>query len=123
MKVILGGEEFLTKRNLPGQRVGAKAWFDFFTEDLTEDLTEEPSFKFSAECPCLGRNEKSIILIHVGDLTFTGDPKYINEIFLPTIQGKFDTSVSKMEGIGDDFCSLRRKCKLEVDGLLCNRII
>ena len=29
LKVILRGEEFLVKRNLPRQRVGAKAWFDF----------------------------------------------------------------------------------------------
>ena len=26
LKVNLRGEEFLVKRNLPGQRVGAKAW-------------------------------------------------------------------------------------------------
>ena len=38
LKVILRGEECLVKRNLPGQRVGAKAWFDFFTEYLTEEL-------------------------------------------------------------------------------------
>ena len=56
IKVILGGEEFLVKRKLPGQRV------------FTECLTEELNYKFSAECPRLGRNEKSIILIHVGAL-------------------------------------------------------
>ena len=32
LKVNLRGEEFLVKRSLPGQRVGAKAWFDFFAE-------------------------------------------------------------------------------------------
>ena len=52
-------------------------------------------YKFSAECPCLGRNEKGIGLIHVDGLIFTGDSEYINEIFPPKIQGKFDTSVSK----------------------------
>ena len=31
LKVNLRGEELLVKRNLPGQRAGAKAWFDFFT--------------------------------------------------------------------------------------------
>ena len=93
-------------------RVGAKAWFDFFTEYLTEEL----NYKFSAECPCLGRNEKSIILIHVDDLILTGDSKYINEIFLPKIQGKFDTSVSKIEKIGDEFNFLSRKCELEKEG-------
>ena len=51
------------------------------------------------------------------DLFFTGDSKYINEIFLPKIQGKIDASVSGIERIGDEFNFLRRKCKLEVDGL------
>ena len=50
-------------------------------------------------------------------MIFTGDSKYINEIFLPKTQGKFDASVSKIERIGDEFSFLRRKCKLEVDGL------
>ena len=43
--------------------------------------------------------------------------KYINEIFLPKIQGKVDASVSKIERIGDHFHFLRRKYKLEVEGL------
>ena len=51
------------------------------------------------------------------DLVFTGSSKYTNEIFLPKIHGKFDTSESKIERIGDEFHFLRRKCKLEVDGL------
>ena len=56
-------------------------------------------------------------LFHVDDLVFTGDSKYTNEIFLPKLQGKFDASVSKIEMIGDEFSFLRRKYKLEVDGL------
>ena len=72
---------------------------------------------FSAECPRQKRNEKSVLLIHVGDLIFTGDSRYISEIFLPKTQGKFDTSVSKIEKMGDEFNFLRRKYKLEVDGL------
>ena len=82
-----------------------------------EYLTEELNYKFSAECPRRGKSEKSIILIHVDDLILTGRSKYINEIFLPKIQDRFDTSVSKTEKIGDGFNFLRRKCKLEKDGL------
>ena len=73
MKVNLRGERTLGD----GQRDGAKALCYFFTEYLTEEL----NYKFSAECPCPRRNEKSIILIHVDDLISTGDSKYINEIF------------------------------------------
>ena len=43
--------------------------------------TEEFNYKFSAECPRQGTNEKTIILIHVDDLIFTGGSKRINEIF------------------------------------------
>ena len=62
---ILGDDKFTR------QRVCAKEWVDFFTEYPTEEL----NYKFSAECPCLRRNEKSIILIHVDDLIFTGCSK------------------------------------------------
>ena len=51
LKVILRGKDLLVKRNLPGQRDGAKACFDFSTEYFTEEL----NYQFSAECPCLGR--------------------------------------------------------------------
>ena len=51
----------------------------------------------------LGRNEKSISLIHVVDLIFTACSKYINAILLPKVKGTFDTSVSKIEKIGDEF--------------------
>ena len=51
------------------------------------------------------------------DLIFTGCPKYINEIFLPKIRDRFGTSVSKIEKAGDKFNFLRRKCKLDEDGL------
>ena len=56
--------------------------------------------------------KKSIILTHVDDLIFTGCSKYINEIFLPKIQGWFDTRVGKIEKIGDELNLLRRKYKL-----------
>ena len=84
---------------------------------FTGYLTEEIDYKFSAECPRLGRNEKGIVLIHVDDLIFTVRSKYTSEIFLPKTEDRFDTSVSKIEKVGDEFKFLRRKYKLEKDGL------
>ena len=55
-------------------------------------------------------------MVHVDDLTFTGDSRYTNEIFPPKIQDRSDTSVSKIEEIGDEFNFLRGKCKLEKHG-------
>ena len=54
---------------------------------------------------------------HANDLIFTGCSKYINEIVLPKIKDRFDTSVSKIEKIGDEFNFLRRMYKLDKDGL------
>ena len=102
----------MVKRIYQDKRVGAKAWFDIFTEYLTKEL----NYKFSAERPRLGRNEEGTSLTHAGDLIFTGDSKY-NKIFLPKIQDRFDTSVSKIGKIGDEFSFLSKRCKLENDGL------
>ena len=40
------------KRNLPGQRLGAKAWFDYFT-----DWLKKRGFQFSDINPCLGERK------------------------------------------------------------------
>ena len=55
LNMNLRGEEFLVKRNLPGQRAKALTFL--------QGTSPEFNYKFSAECPCLGRNEKSVLLI------------------------------------------------------------
>ena len=50
-------------------------------------------------------------------MIFTCCSKYINGIFLPKIQDRFATSVSKIEKRGDEFNFLKRKGKLRKDGL------
>ena len=50
--VYLQGEPFVIKRNLPGQRLGAKQWFLCLKTFLMEEL----GFTFCAEQPCLARN-------------------------------------------------------------------
>ena len=56
-------------------------------------------------------------MIHFDDLIFTGSSKYVNEILLPTVSGRFDTSVNKIEKIGDEMTFLRRSYKLKTEGL------
>ena len=60
--------------------------------------------------------EKRILLMHV-DESSTGCSRFINEIFLPEVQDRVDTSASKMERVRNEFNFRRRNCKLEVDGL------
>ena len=54
------------------------------------------------------RSVSESFLIHV---EMTGCSKHINEIFLPKIQDRFDTSASKIERFGDGFNFLRRNYK------------
>ena len=62
LKTFNGHFEVL--KNLLGQRVGTKAWFECITQWL-----EEKGFEFCKESPCLGRNgDKMMILIHVDDI-------------------------------------------------------
>ena len=43
---VMNGSEHQVLRNLPGQRIGAKAWFNCFQDYLREEL----GFRFCPEC-------------------------------------------------------------------------
>ena len=59
---------FRVRKNLPGQRIGAKAWFDHITQFMMHR-----GFVFCPENPCLGRKDGSVfVLIHVDDILFCG---------------------------------------------------
>ena len=66
-------------RNLPGQRIGAKAWY----EHIRSYLVEEQGFQFDVVNPCLGKKvegrEMISLLIHVDDIMFTGRSKVVDE--------------------------------------------
>ena len=87
-----------------GQRVGAKAWF----EHLTSWLKTE-GFVFSQVNPCLGRLEsKALLLIHVDDVLFTGERKYLEEKLLPALRENYEISVQYLTEPGTSFQFLRR---------------
>ena len=92
------------KRNLPGQRLGAKAWFDYFT-----DWLKERGFKFSDINPCLGRkDEQMMVLIHVDDVMYVSTKDYMENTFLPGIRKRFDISEQRLSDNGTTFTFLRR---------------
>jgi hypothetical protein len=66
--VYLKGEPFVIKRNLPGQRLGAKQWFLCLKAFLTEQL----GFTFCQEQPFLARTPGATIMTHVDDILFVG---------------------------------------------------
>ena len=62
--VHLQNQPFVILKNLPGQRMGAKQWFEY----LREHLKEQYNFQFCSKQPCLARHEHGVILIHVDDV-------------------------------------------------------
>ena len=101
------------KRNLPGQRLGAKAWFDYFT-----DWLKERGFKFSDINPCLGRkDEQMMVLIHVDDVIYVSTKDYMENTFLPDIRKRFDISEQHVSDNGTTFTFLRRIYEQVKEGL------
>ena len=114
MKVTLNGSEYQVLRNLPGQRIGAKAWFNYFQDYLREEL----GFRFCPECPCLGMRKEAVLLIHVDDVMFTGKSTYINQTLIPALKKKFDLSVSMLNFVGDSVTFLKRTYTKVESGLI-----
>lgn len=81
-------QNYIVLRNLLGQRLGARAWFDH----LSEYLQQEADFQHCPLNPCLARNDKMMLLVHVDDVMLMGDKTYVQEIFLPLLKKKFDLS-------------------------------
>eukprot|EP00435_Cladocopium_sp_Y103_P065127 s2538_g27.t1 len=104
--------KFRVDRNLPGQRIGAKAWFDFLTEYL-----KTCDFEFSKENPCLGRRDDgTYLLIHVDDIMFCGMTVGVKKL-VEQLKKKFNVSVNVAQYEGDSFEFLKRTYKLTSDGV------
>ena len=86
----------MIQRNLPGQRLGARAWY----ECLRDFLSKELEFEFCKEQPCLARNKSCTIIIHVDDIIFVGSRTYWQDVFLKRMSEKFSISHSQLDGVG-----------------------
>ena len=114
LKVILHGQAYAVLRNLPGQRLGAKAWYWFFRKFLEEKL----NYEFCTEQPCLGRNGQSVILLHVDDMLFCGNSIFFHKEFLPMCQSKFPVKWSCLEKEGSSISFLKKKICMVEKGLM-----
>ena len=83
---------FKVLKNLPGQRIGAKAWFDHLTGWMSER-----GFQFCPENPCLGRSPSMCVLIHVDDIMFVGEKEYVQKDFIPSTRKCFEISEQHIE--------------------------
>ena len=104
-------------KNIPGQRIGAKAWYDFLRSYLENEL----SFTFNVVNPCLGRkgagSELICVLVHVDDVMFTGRQKPV-DVFVNKLKEKFDVEISMITKHNDEFSFLKRKYIYVPEGLL-----
>ena len=113
MLVTLLGQTFTVRRNLPGQRLGAKSWYWF----LREFLSSEMDFEWCKEQPCLARNASCCIMVHVDDILFCGNRRYWQKTFLTKLAAKFKISHSELGGIGSEISFLKRRIKRVQSGL------
>ena len=104
-------------KNIPGQRIGAKAWYEYLRNYLENDL----NFTFDVVNPCLGRkgegSELICVLVHVDDVMFTGRQKPV-DAFVDKLKEKFDVEVSMIRNYDDEFSFLKRKYIYIPEGLL-----
>ena len=82
--VHIQGCPYVIKRNLPGQRLGAKQWY----QHLRSYLTTMFNYEWCSEQPCMARNGNSVILIHVDDILYVGRKTYWQD-FLKGMKEKF----------------------------------
>ena len=107
-------QNYIVLRNLLGQRLGARAWFDH----LSEYLQQEADFQHCPLNPCLARNDKMMLLVHVDNVMLMGDKTYVHEIFLPLLKKKFDLSCELLKDAGDSILFLKRLYTRVDDGIV-----
>ena len=79
--VGIHNEQYVIQRNLPGQRLGARAWY----QCLRDFLVKSMDYEFCNEQPCIARNNKSTIIIHVDDIMYVGSKACWNDVFMKSM--------------------------------------
>ena len=99
-------------KNLPGQRMGARAWYWHFRQFATTTL----GFSWSSIQPCIAKCGPKVFRVRVDDLLFSGNLVFWRDVFLPAMQEKFSVSFNVLGGEGITFLK-RRLVRLQ-DGLM-----
>eukprot|EP00435_Cladocopium_sp_Y103_P029767 s1934_g7.t1 len=104
--------KFKVLKNLPGQRLAAKAWYEYLATFLKKKGVE-----FSTENPCLGRRgDRLFLLLHVDDKMFCGFEDEVQKL-ITELKTEFVISHKVAQFPGDEFEFLRRTYKVTEDGL------
>ena len=109
---VAGDGAWVIHRCLPGQRDGARKWYDYFAEVLNKNFNavacqEQPSvFKIEG---------KGFLLIHVDDVLFYLDQKFLEDEFLVKLRAQFKMSVNFVPRTGGCFEFLKKSFEIEKD--------
>ena len=68
--------------------------------------------------PCIARNLKATILIHVDDTLVVGLKSFWEDVFLKEMKQKFSISHEQLDGVGSSIKFLRRTMTETNDGLV-----
>ena len=112
LSIKLANQTWVVLKNLPGQRLGARAWYWYLRAFLEEAL----QFEFCSVQPCLARTQQCAILIHVDDILFVGNRQFWDD-FKAKLQQRFSISFSILEGTGSEISFLKRRILRVDDGL------
>ena len=116
--VSLYNQQYVIRRNLPGQRLGAKAWYWHFRRYISDAL----NCCWCLEQPCLAKcvddGTNNCFLIHVDDLLFAGSYSFWTTKFLPAVTSKFNVNYTELKENGSFISFLKRKLVKIKDGLL-----
>ena len=116
--VKLYNTQYLVLRNLPGQRLGARAWYLHFRNYVSEAL----DCVWCKEQPCIGRctvnGVRNTFMIPVDDLLFASSQDFWVNKFLPSMQSKSSISYNELADVGSSICFLKRKLVKLSDGLM-----
>ena len=113
MAVSLHNKLYRVKKNVPGQRLGAKMWYWSFRDFLNKHLDMHRCI----EQPCMAKNSHCCVMVHVDDVMFCGDGWYWENVFLKKLKEHYNISHSQLQGIGSEISFLKRRIKTLEDGL------
>ena len=102
-----GGEfHFQLMKCLPGQRDGARNWYEEFSGFLMEKLKAE----CCVVCPSIIRAEESLVgQLHVDDILGIGAEEYVMQHFLPAVKSRYEVTFDLMCKPGDELYFLKRR--------------
>ena len=115
ISILDGGSHsgLVINKCLPGQRDGSRRWFDHFSAFLISKLGLSPCLEQPALFKIPEADGGGALLMHVDDVLFALDEKYLLQKFMPAIRETFKASMAYAPRTGGSFSFLKRLHVLE----------